>query len=119
MNEITVMMPWPDKVLSPNARTHWAKKAAAAKIYRQMSNVLTRREMGGVAMQGRRAHLDIVFHPPTHARRDLDNCLSSIKSGLDGIADAIKIDDSLWSLGLSWGSMVKGGTVRINIRVCT
>ncbi|UOF76778.1 rus-a like endodeoxyribonuclease [Caudoviricetes sp.] len=117
MAEITVMLPWPDKLLSPNARTHWAKKAEAAKGYRQLSNVLTRRAMGGDALQGQAAHLDIVFHPPTHTRRDLDNCLSSIKSGLDGIADAIRMDDSRWSLGLSWGSVVKGGTVRITIMV--
>lgn len=117
MNEIVVMLPWPDKVLSPNARVHWSKKAEAAKGYRQLSNVLTRRAMGGAALQGQAAHLDIVFCPPTHTRRDLDNCLSSIKSGLDGIADAIRIDDSRWSLGLSWGGVVKGGAVRIAIRV--
>lgn len=116
---ITVMLPWPKPDLSPNARIHWSKKAEAVKAYRHQAHILTRQAMGATAMQqGQAAHLDIVFHPPTRARRDLDNCLSSIKSGLDGIADAIRIDDSRWSLGLSWGEVVKGGTVRIIIRVC-
>lgn len=60
-------------------------------------------------------HLRICFHPPDKRRRDLDNMLASIKSGLDGISDAIGVDDSQWSLSLSRGEPVPGGAVAIEI----
>jgi crossover junction endodeoxyribonuclease RusA len=38
-------------------------------------------------------HLKITFVPPTRQARDLDNCLAAIKSGIDGMADALKVND--------------------------
>ena len=60
-----------------------------------------------------RAHLRITFHPPTRGARDLDNMLAAIKSGLDGISDAIGIDDSRWSMTIQRGDIVKGGAVHV------
>ena len=37
----------------------------------------------------------VAFFPPRKGRRDLDNCLASIKSGLDGVADVLCVDDGL------------------------
>lgn len=48
---------------------------------------------------------------------DIDNALARMKSGLDGLADAIGIDDKHWALSLQWGDPVKGGEVSINVRV--
>jgi len=61
------------------------------------------------------ATLAITFHPPTAARRDLDNMLAAIKAGLDGIAMATCGDDSGWGLRLSRGAVIKGGRVTITV----
>ena len=40
--------------------------------------------------------IQVTFHPPNARRRDVDNLIASIKPHLDGISDAIGIDDSRW-----------------------
>ena len=40
-----------------------------------------------------RLHLWIDFYPPDRRARDDDNMIASFKSGRDGIADALGIDD--------------------------
>jgi crossover junction endodeoxyribonuclease RusA len=40
--------------------------------------------------------IQVTFTPPNARRRDLDNLIASIKPHLDGISDAICIDDSQW-----------------------
>jgi crossover junction endodeoxyribonuclease RusA len=84
-------LPWPPKELSPNARVHRLAKAKFAKEYRYACWVLAK-EAKLVAPEGQ-VHLKITFFPPTRQPRDLDNCLASIKSGLDGVADALGIND--------------------------
>jgi len=84
-------LPWPPKELSPNARVHRLVKAKAAKAYRQICWALTKEAKLEIASLP--AHLKITFVPPTRQPRDLDNCLASIKSGLDGVADALKVND--------------------------
>ena len=66
-------------------------------------------------MQGR-VHAIITFHPPDKRRRDLDNMLSSFKSGIDGIVDAIGVDDSDWTITISKGEPVIGGKVVVEIK---
>ncbi|MDC0657068.1 hypothetical protein N6L27_03565 [Leisingera sp. SS27] len=61
------------------------------------------------------AHVAIRFCPPDERRRDLDNMLASLKSGLDGVADATGQDDSEWSLSLERGEPEKGGAVYVEI----
>jgi crossover junction endodeoxyribonuclease RusA len=105
-----VVLPWPPKELSPNARTHWARKAAAAKMYRNLAHWST------VALGAKAgASVSVKFSPPDLRPRDLDNMLASIKSGLDGIASAIGIDDSQWSLTITKGEPVKGGLVTVEV----
>ncbi len=57
----------------------------------------------------------ITFQPPNKIARDLDNMLASIKSGLDGIAAAIGVDDSKWTITIQKGQPVKGGAVVVEI----
>jgi len=47
----------------------------------------------------------------------MDNVLSSMKSGLDGLVDALGIDDSHWALVIEWGEPVKGGSVHITVEL--
>lgn len=103
-----VILPWPPSELSPNARCHWAKKAKAAKSYRAIGAWSA---VGGTP--GRT--VVITFNPPDRRPRDLDNMLASIKSGLDGIASSIGIDDSQWSLTIRKGGPIQGGLVTVEV----
>lgn len=56
------------------------------------------------------------FLPPDRRRRDMDNLLASCKGLLDGIADALGVDDSRFAITLALTSEpVKFGGVRVTI----
>ena len=87
-----VVFPWPPKELSPNAAMHWAKKAKYKKMYRQacwalaLEAKLECKKVGKIPMT-------ITFYPPDKRHRDADNMVAAIKSGLDGLADALQVND--------------------------
>ena len=111
---IEVTLPWPPQPLKPNARVHYMRKATAAKAYRQACGYCCLEAgFGRLAWGGVRA--SIVFCPPTAARADLDNMLAAAKSGLDGVADVIGMDDSTWQLTISKGDPVKGGQIVLTL----
>jgi crossover junction endodeoxyribonuclease RusA len=66
-------------------------------------------------MEPRPINVSITFHEPDKRRRDMDGMLSQSKNMLDGIADAIGVDDHLWSLSLRRGEVRKGGAVVVEI----
>ena len=114
MTELALMLPWPPKVLSPNARVHWAIKSKAAKAYRNACFLLCRQ--AALPVPAGRALLSLEFIPPDRRRRDDDNCMASFKAGRDGIAEALGIDDSNFVTQLQISSEpVKGGAVRVRI----
>ena len=94
-------LPWPPKILSPNSRSHWATKAKAAKKYRADCFFLTKKSGLTVSDADGKINLFIDFHPKTKHKRDIDNCLSSIKNGLDGVADALGVNDNRFILHLN------------------
>ena len=57
----------------------------------------------------------IAFHPPDKRRRDKDNMIAAFKSGQDGIADAIQVDDGDWFVSHVIREPVKGGCVEVTI----
>jgi crossover junction endodeoxyribonuclease RusA len=111
MNTITI--PWPPAALSPNKRYHWAVKSKAAKAYR--GAVYTICCASRLRRPDDSAHISIVFHPPDNRRRDIDNMLASLKSGLDGLADYLEIDDSRWTISMCRDDPVKNGQVFIEV----
>lgn len=86
-----ITLSWPNKLLSPNDRSHWAKKAPIKAAYR--NEAYWKAQKHGVILPPERHHVTIIFYPPTNAQRDVDNCLASLKSGLDGAADGLGIND--------------------------
>lgn len=107
---MAIELPWPPRELHPNARPHFHVKAKAAKSYRESAYWLTKAALpeGGNVLR-------IQFLPPDRRRRDLDGMLSSIKSGIDGIADAMEVDDHMFDFNLSRGAPVKGGKVIVEV----
>ncbi|KPB75963.1 Uncharacterized protein AC505_3618 [Pseudomonas syringae pv. maculicola] len=67
-------------------------------------------------MPAGRALLSLEFIPPDRRRRDDDNCIAAFKSGRDGVAQALGIDDSRFVTQLQISAeTVKGGAVRVSI----
>lgn len=110
----TFDLPWPDKLLSPNARVHWRRKSPLTKAARTTAATLA-----GAAFPTKpewpSATVAMVFHPPDNRRRDRDNLIASMKAANDGIADAIGIDDCRFVSSYAMGEVVKGGLVRVTI----
>ena len=94
-----ISLAYPDKVLSPNARVHWAAIARAKKKAREAASWATISAAGSKANLAPYAALEslpvsIRFYPVDNRRRDMDNALASLKAALDGISDALGLDDS-------------------------
>jgi crossover junction endodeoxyribonuclease RusA len=86
-----VILPWPPSKLMPNRKAHWATKAKYAKEYRQACYKLT--VEAGIKLEDKKLELVITFFPPDKRRRDWDNCIAAFKSGQDGFAEAIGVND--------------------------
>lgn len=117
MTTAELVLPWPSRDLHPNARVHWARRAKAAKSARFMACALTR-SLGwrGEQLPPGRLHLWIDAYPPDRRRRDTDGVLSSLKSTIDGIADALGIDDHRF-VPHPWlkDEVRHGGEIRVRI----
>ena len=92
-----IELPWPPRELSPNSRKDRRHTGDKRKAYKTACWTVAK------AGKFRASHLDITFHPPDGRKRDLDNMLGSIKYGLDGIALAMGVDDSEWSITIRKG----------------
>lgn len=91
----TITLAWPDRRLHPNSRPHWAPRAKSAKAARAEGTLLALAAgWHRVDWPAGKLHLWIDFYPPDKRRRDDDGLLASVKPHRDGIADAMKIDDS-------------------------
>jgi crossover junction endodeoxyribonuclease RusA len=92
-----LILPWPPKALSPNARTHWRKKSPITKAYKHACWALTLESGMQVPAElksaSQRLHLWLEFYPPDRRHRDDDNMVASFKAGRDGVALALGIDD--------------------------
>lgn len=109
-----VTLPWPPKELSPNARMHWSKLAKAKKAYRAAC-AWTAKEQGMRRIDAEKLHLALTFYPPSRRAYDLDNALARMKSGLDGLADVLGVDDKFWDLSIRRASEI-GGMVKVEVR---
>lgn len=88
-----IELPYPPKELSPNATLHWAKKMKFKKSYRQTCWALALSQKLTAPPGDGKIDIHITFYPPDRRHRDADNMVASIKAGLDGVADALKVND--------------------------
>lgn len=107
-------MPWPPKLCSPNARVHWARKMRAQRSLKE-AWFFQAKEQGAQQLKADRLEISLVFHCPDRRARDIDNMLSSCKSGLDGLALALGVDDSRWDIKISRAETI-GGFVKVGVR---
>ncbi len=93
-----VVLPWPDKILSPNARKHYrvvAPVKAAAREYAAKATWAAAPAMvrSAVASGEGKIELTVKFFPPDKRHRDDDNMIGSFKAARDGIADGLGVND--------------------------
>lgn len=95
--KITITLPWPPKEITPNAKraAHWSRYRGPAADYRWICQVLTLEALGRHRFI-RPPVVNVYFAPPDRRHRDDDNIIGAFKHGRDGIADAIRHDDSTW-----------------------
>lgn len=82
--------PWFPKELKPNWTGHYMQKAKVKAQYRAEWAVQTEQQ-GARGYNGFR--MKVTFYKPNNRHMDLDNMLASIKSGIDGMCDALQIND--------------------------
>jgi len=111
---MNVTLPWPPKDLSPNARRHYMAHARAKKKYREACRILAL-AAGVKALAGaERLHVELTFYPPDRRPRDQDNMLAAMKSGLDGLADALGLDDRKFKTTFQVADQI-GGMVKVEL----
>lgn len=106
--------PWPPRELSPNARVHWAKKARAAKKYKNNCGWICKAAKLPRIAPGP-VHLAIVAYPPDNRHRDADNIMASLKNCQDAISWGFGINDRYFTSNFDWGRVMKGGVIQIEI----
>lgn len=110
---LTVMLPWPPKALSPNERKHWRALAKAKAAYRAACATQAMAQ-GAKRISAERLAVHLEFVPPDRRRRDMDNMIAAMKSGLDGLADVLGVDDNRWRLSAEVADKI-GGYVRATV----
>ena len=115
---IEIDLPWPPHTLSPNARPYWVDLYKAKGEYKYIARILTLE-----AMQGRKCYMtdgpivvQLIFHPGSRRKYDQDNLIASLKSGLDGFAEALGIDDSRFQLQPLHGEITRPACVTVSIQ---
>ena len=111
---MNITLPWPPSGLSPNARNHWAKLAKLKKQYRETC-AWAAMSQGVRPIKAEQVKVHLAFVPPNRRRRDWDNLLASMKSGLDGLSDVLRVDDSRFVLSFEIVAEV-GGFVRVEVQ---
>ena len=90
-----IILPYPDKSLSPNRRngSHWGKTKVAKDAAYEMGYYTTLQIKGKWVKSTETLHITITFVQADKRHRDLDNLLAASKPALDGIAKALGVDD--------------------------
>lgn len=112
---IEFQLAWPPSELSPNKRLHWTQSAKFKKMYRATCAWEVIAKKVGPVPDGPLL-LELTFVPPDRRSYDRDNLVARMKAGLDGVADALNIDDKRFStLAARVSTESLGGFVRVRI----
>lgn len=114
---LEVTLPWPSRSLSPNGRhAHFMSRSRAVRRYRDTAYVLALQARPRPVPAGVELRVALLFSPPCVRSRDEDNLVASMKSGLDGVAKAMRLDDSRFRLDPpQHGAVVAGGAVTLRV----
>ena len=98
MSAIVLTLPWPAPELWTNAkkRVHWRKVNTAVGLARYEAQIVTREVLAATKPPAAPTALNVTFRAPTARRYDTANALEACKPYIDGICDALGIDDSVF-----------------------
>jgi crossover junction endodeoxyribonuclease RusA len=112
---VAITLPWPDKLLWPRSRPHWAVKARVTSVAKALA-FYTAKANKPTLYGSSELVVKVVGNAPSKRSYDGDNLQAACKAYFDGIAAAIGIDDKHWRFdGVTKGDPVKGGQVVIII----
>ena len=101
---ISIDLPWPSRVLSPNARPNRYYKAQVFKQTRLGVKAITLDRMRSEGIKSIEPkgdgllNIQLVLTPPINRQRDEDNMVANCKAVFDGIAEAVKVNDHFFHL---------------------
>lgn len=117
-----VVLPWPDRRLSPNARAHWAVLAGVKAKARRDAAYATYAALEGGLREARLSlagegaiTFRVTFYPPDKRHRDDDNMVASIKAARDGIAEALAVNDRRFRAEYYFNEPCKPGRVEVEL----
>jgi crossover junction endodeoxyribonuclease RusA len=119
---LKIVLAFPDKKLSPNARLHWRAKSDAVRRARWDASYAVLEAAGGslsairasLGAEGR-IPLQFRFYPPDRRARDDDNLMASMKAARDGIADALGVNDRRFKSSYEFEEPDGEGRVEVEI----
>lgn len=93
---IVITLPWPRAKLNPNRSKglYWDATSALRKQARDGAVLLTKNAMKGQAVGAGAIALTITFIQPDRRARDRDNLLAALNPSLDGVANALGVNDA-------------------------
>lgn len=95
MKTITVEVPYPDGALLQNSRKHWTVKKDATAEARMVARSNAQTAMGVARWTPAPLTGVVTIWPPDRRRRDAFNTGAALKPAIDGIFDALGVDDFL------------------------
>lgn len=109
-----IELPWPPSSLSGHAKGNgqW-KKIADTKKCREWARLATLEAKPTVPEAGD-IHITFRFEPPNR-RGDRVNYPNRLKAYIDGIADALGVNDSRFLPAYQFGDIVPGGRVLVTL----
>ena len=115
MKSTTIRLSWPRRALWENEGASRMVKAAAKRMQRKEAWALT---IDAKWPSDATAVLSFRFCPPDRRRRDTHNLPATMKAAIDGIADAMRVDDVGFrcEFPTEFGPVEKGGAVYIELR---
>jgi hypothetical protein len=109
-----IVLPFPPSSLSGHAKGSWHAKAAITAKHREWARLATLAAGDIVIPISGDIRVIVAFYPPNH-RGDRTNFPNRCKPLFDGIADALKVNDSRFLPSYLFGEPVKGGKVVVEI----
>jgi crossover junction endodeoxyribonuclease RusA len=114
---VIIRLPFPARELFPNRKNgkHWTTTNAVKDAQKNAAYMLTKEAMQTAKAQWPEGNipLSLVYLTPDKRKRDADNMLAASKALLDGMAQALGVDDSRfkpilvdWVLGPKEGALV-------------
>jgi len=94
-----IELDFPPMDLFPNRAQgrHWGALYKIKSDYRDACTWLAKSQLNGWKHDGKsEIHLKLTYIMPDKRMRDADNCLAASKAALDGLSDALMVNDKLF-----------------------